>query len=98
MEEAAKGTEIHVHAKYVGHIAVMTGRIRETITLPARSTITDLLSLLDESCPGFKEIFMPPGGVFNSRTGIICRRLPQPGFGVVDENLQLRNGDILILW
>jgi hypothetical protein len=98
MEEAATGEEIHVHTKYVGHIAVMAGRIRETITLPARSTITDLLSVLDENYPGFKEVFMPPAGVFNSRTGIICRRLPQPGFGVVDENLQLRNGDILTLW
>jgi len=98
MEEAATGVEIYMHVKYVGHIAVMAGRIRETIALPARSTITDLLSALDKNYPGFKEVFMPVAGVFNSRTGIICRRLAQPGFGVVDENMQLRNGDILTLW
>ncbi len=88
----------HIHAKYVGHIAVMTGRIRETLSLQGVRTVTDLLSKLDELYPGFKEVFMPPGGVFNSRTAIICRRAGAPSFGIIDENQEIRDGDVLTLW
>lgn len=88
----------HAYAKYVGHIAVMTGRIRETLSLQGVQTVTDLLSVLEEEYPGFKEVFMPPGGVFNSRTAIICRRAGGPSFGIIDENQEIRDGDVLTLW
>jgi len=90
--------EAHVLAKYVGHIAVMTGRVRELLTLSHIKKISDLLSNLDEKYPGIKEVFMPPGGVFNSRTGIICRRAGQPSFGIIDENQEIQDGDVLTFW
>jgi len=88
----------YVYLKYVGHIAVMTGKIREAISVEGVRTISDLLSRLDEKHPGFKEVFMPPGGVFNSRTAIICRRLGQPSFAVIDEKQEIEDGDILTFW
>jgi hypothetical protein len=97
-KEKATGHTGYVYAKYVGHIAVMTGRIRETLSLQSVRTVTDLLSVLDEEYPGFKEVFMPRGGVFNSRTAIICRRAGAPSFGIIDENQEIRDGDVLTLW
>ena len=88
----------YAYLKYVGHIAVMTGKIREAISIEGISTILDLLSKLDEKHPGFKEVFMPPGGIFNSRTAIICRRPGQPSFSVIDENQEIEDGDILTFW
>ena len=99
MGEDKSGIRIgHAYLKYVGHIAVMTGRIRESIVLDRANTISDLISELDEKHPGFKEVFMPTGGVFNSRTAIICRRVGQPSFGVIDENTVVEDGDILTFW
>jgi hypothetical protein len=97
-KEKAPDSDGHVYAKYVGHIAVMTGRIRETLSLQGVRTVTDLLGVLDELYPGFKEVFMPPGGVFNSRTAIICRRAGAPSFGIIDENQEILDGDVLTLW
>lgn len=97
-KEKATGHTGHVYAKYVGHIAVMTGRIRETLSLQGVGSITGLLSVLDELYPGFKEVFMPPGGVFNSRTAIICRRAGGPSFGIIDENREIQDGDVLTFW
>ncbi len=97
-EESISQQSGHVYAKYVGHIAVMTGRIRESLSLEGVRTVTDLLSMLDRKYPGFKEVFMPPEGVFNSRTAIICRRTGQPSFGIIDENQEIQDGDVLTLW
>lgn len=92
------GAGRYVYLKYVGHIAVMTGRIREAVSLEGIHVISDLISRLDVKYPGLKEVFMPTGGVFNSRTAIICRRSGQPSFSLVDERAPLENGDILTLW
>lgn len=86
------------YLKYVGHIAVMTGKMREARGLEGLKTISDLISKLDEDYPGLKEIFMPPGGVFNSRTAIILRRAGQGSFSIIDEEEQIEDGDILTLW
>lgn len=88
----------YAYLKYVGHIAVMTGRIREVISLDQVNTISALVSKLDAKHPGFKEVFMPPGGVFNSRTAIICRRSGQPSFGLIDEDAAVEDGDVLTFW
>lgn len=90
--------EKYAYLKYVGHIAVMTGKIREALSLKGIKTIADLISRLDTENPGFKEVFMPPGGVFNSRTSIICRRAGQPSFGVIDEEEEIQDGDTLTFW
>ena len=87
-----------VYLKYVGHIAVMTGKIREAISLEGVETISDLISKLDEAYSGLKEVFMPPGGVFNSRTAIILRRAGQGSFSIINEEEQIKDGDILTLW
>jgi len=88
----------YVYLKYVGHIAVMTGKIREAISLEGVKTISDLISKLDEGYPGLKEVFMPPGGVFNSRTAIILRRAGQGSFSIISEEEQIKDGDILTFW
>lgn len=87
-----------VYLKYVGHIAVMTGKTREAVSLEGVKTISDLISKLDEEHPGLKEVFMPPGGVFNSRTAIILRRAGQGSFGIINEEEKIDDGDILTLW
>ena len=87
----------HVYLRYVGHIALMTGKIREAISLEGVKTISGLLSRLDEKYPGLKETFMPPGGVFNSRTGIILRRVNQSS-PVINEDQAIEDGDIISLW
>lgn len=86
-----------VYLKYVGHIAVMTGKIRETISLDGVKTISDIISKLDKKYSGLKEVFMPPGGVFNSRTGIILRRGIHSQ-SIINEEEEIKNGDILTLW
>jgi hypothetical protein len=86
------------HLKYVGHIAVMTGKIREAISLDGVVTVSDLISKLNGKYPGLKEIFIPPGGVFNSRTAIILRRAGQGSFSIINEDEGIKGGDILTLW
>jgi molybdopterin converting factor small subunit len=87
-----------VYLKYVGHIAVMTGKIREAVDLEGVNTISDLLSKLDEKYSGLKEVFMPPGGVFNSRTAIILRRGGQSSFSIINEEEEIKDGDVLTFW
>ena len=88
----------YVYLKYVGHIAFLTGKTREALGLDIGDNIARLISKLDKKYPGLKEIFVPPAGVFNSRTGIIIRRAGQPTFSVIDEKEKIENGDILTLW
>lgn len=87
----------YVYLRYIGHIALMSGKIREAISLEGVKTITGLLSKLDEKYPGLKETFMPPGGVFNSRTGIILRKVNQSS-PVINEDQAIEDGDIISLW
>ena len=87
-----------VYLKYLGHIAVMTGKLREPIGLEGVRTISDLISKLDEKYSGLKEVFMPPGGVFNSRTAIILRRAGQGSFSIINEEELIKGGDTLTLW
>ena len=63
-----------VYLKYVGHIAFLMGKTREALGLDKGDNISRLISKLDKKHPGLKEIFVPPSGAFNSRTGIIIRR------------------------
>ena len=88
----------YVYLKYVGHIAFLTGKTREALGLDKGDDISRLISKLDKKYNGLKEIFVPPSGVFNSRTGIIIRRAGQPTFSVIDEKEKIENGDILTLW
>jgi len=88
----------YAYLKYVGHIAVMTGKIREAVSLEGVKTISELISKLDEEYPGLKEIFMPPGGVFNSRTAITLRRVGQGSFNIINEEEEIKDGDVLTLW
>jgi hypothetical protein len=89
--------ERYAYLKYVGHIAMMTGRVREAIRIDGIDSISDLLSRLEEKYPGFKEIFLPSGGVFNSRTGIILRRVSQAG-PVIDRDQKIETGDMITFW
>jgi hypothetical protein len=75
----------------------MTGKTREAVSIDEVNTISDLLSKLDEKYLGLKETFLPPGGVFNSRTGIILRRVNQSS-PVINEDQAIEDGDIISLW
>ncbi|MCF8041150.1 MAG: hypothetical protein K9K65_14240 [Desulfarculaceae bacterium] len=89
---------IHVFVKYVGRIAVMTGRVRESIPLSEPANADHLLNVMEERYPGFRPVFDPPGGVFNLTTAIICRRGGQPSFSIVDPQVALKDGDVLTFW
>lgn len=88
----------YVYLKYVGHIAFLTGKNREALSFNKYINISELISKLDEKYPGLKEVFMPRGGVFNSRTGIIVRRAGQASFSIIDEEEKIVDGDILTFW
>ena len=94
----ADSKKAFVYLKYVGHIAVMTGKLREPIGLEGVKTVSDLISRLDEKYSGLKEVFIPPGGVFNSRTAIILRRAGQGSFSIINEEEPIKGGDTLTLW
>jgi len=83
--------------KYVGHVAVMTGKTKEALDIDQVEDISGLLDRLDKQYPGFKEVFMPPGGIFNSRTGIILRRA-NGAAPVIDKNHPIQEGDVLTFW
>jgi len=88
----------YANLNYVAHIAIMTGKEREAISLEGISTISDLISKLDEKYPGLSEIFMPPDDFFNVRTAITLRRLGQPSRGIIDPQEKVEDGDILTFW
>ena len=91
-------SEKSVHLKYVGHIAVMTGKTMESMSLEEQTTIGKLISILDKMHPGFQETFMPPGGVFNSRTAILVRRKGHAPFNLINEDDRVQAGDSLTFW
>ena len=84
--------------QYVGHIAAITGKVRDSILTEDVENISELLIKLDQKHPGIKETFMPPNGVFNSRTAIVVRRAGYPTYSIVREDEKLHDGDILTLW
>jgi hypothetical protein len=89
--------ERYAYLKYVGHIAMMTGKVSEAIGIDGIDDMSDLLSRLEEKYPGFKEVFFPSGGVFNSRTGIILRRVSQAS-PVIDSGQKIETGDTITFW
>lgn len=96
---AAKGqTGKFAYLKYVGRVAAMTGKTKEVKNLDEVHNILDLICNLDDAYPGFKEVFIPPNGVFNSTTGIICRRTGEPSFAVTDRKFIVKDGDVLTFW
>ena len=88
----------YVYVQYIAHIAVMTGKERETISLEEIGTVSDLLAKLDEKYPGIKEVFQPPDDIFNVRTAITLRRENLPGRAVIDPQEKLQDGDIVSFW
>ncbi len=90
--------KLYVYLKYAGHIAFLAGKPREAFPVDKGDKISDLLLKLDKYYPGIKEIFMPSGGIFNSKTGIFIRRINQPTFSVMDKNEKIVEGDIITLW
>jgi hypothetical protein len=89
--------ERYAYLKYVGHIAMMTGKVSEAVSIDGIDNISGLLSRLEEKYSGFKEVFLPSDGVFNSRTGIILRRVSQAS-PVIDSGQKIETGDILTFW
>jgi hypothetical protein len=89
---------MYVCLKYAGHIAVLTGKTKETIDIGKTNSIADIISILDERHAGFQDIFMPQGKVFNFNTGIYVRRVAEPTVTIIDENQKVKEGDTLYFW
>jgi len=88
----------YVYVKYIGHITVATGRRAEVVSLEGIETILDILSKLEKKHPGLKELFMPQGGIFNSKTGIHLKRAGQPSVPISNEEQEIKDGDTLLFW
>ncbi|MBW1774568.1 MAG: MoaD/ThiS family protein [Deltaproteobacteria bacterium] len=88
----------YAQLRYGSHIAIMTGKEGEPVSLDGVGTISDLLSTLDVKYPGIKELFMPPNDIFNIRTAITLRRAGQPTRGIIDPMEKIEDSDILLLW
>lgn len=86
------------YLKYCSHIAIMTGKDGEPVSLEGVSTVSDLIKKLDVQYPGMKDLFMPPDDIFNIRTAITLRRKGEPSRGVIDPQEKIGDGDILLLW
>lgn len=76
----------------------MTGKIKEEIDIGRAETISDVISKLDKKYPGFEEVFMPPGKVFNYNTAIYLRRPGQATFSIIDEKQRIEQGDVILFW
>ena len=98
-ETAPKNSEKRqAQLRYCSHIAIMTGKEGEPVSLDGVGTISDLLSKLDVKYPGIQALFMPPDDLFNIRTAITLRRAGQPSRGVIDPMEKIEDGDTLLLW
>ena len=94
MPEEALG---YIFVNYVGHISFMTGRNCEPIQMHLPATIRDFLEVLEKKYPGLKDLFLPSGGIFNSRTGMILRRKAE-SVPVINLDHGLEPGDVVTLW
>ncbi len=87
-----------IHLKYATWIITVTGKWEETIKTKSK-TISELLSELDKTYPGFKDIFIPPNiGKLNIRTMIYLTRSGQPTKGIVDPQEKLGDKDSLLFY
>jgi molybdopterin converting factor small subunit len=86
-----------LHLKYIAHVAVITGKFKETIETKS-DTIGGLLSELDRKYPGFRDLFVSEKGILNLRTMIYLRRMGATTIKVLDTNIKLKDGDILTFW
>ena len=87
-----------IYVKYVGRIAVMTGRVREALDVGGAGDVAGVLERLEAAYPGFYSVYHPPGGLFNQNTAIICRRKGAPSFSIVDPGTKIEEGDVLTFW
>ena len=77
---------------------MVTGLRKEVVSAEGIGTVEDLITKLDEKYPDFKEIFIPTGGIFNSRTAITLSRPGQPSMPVIAPQVEVQGGDTLFMW
>ena len=77
---------VFIIIKYCTHIAVFTGKLVEALDVDSE-TIDDLLKILDQKYPGFRQLFFTSEGKFNVRTMIYVKK-PQ-GFTIPVINPQV---------
>jgi len=93
-----RAAQKYCYLLYGSHICAMTGKDKEAISLEGVSTVEDLLLKLDTAYEGIKDLFIPPGGIFNSKTAILIRRPGESGKPVLDQKEQIKPRDVLLLW
>ena len=93
-----RAAQRYCYLLYGSHICAMTGKDREPISLEGVSSVEDLLFKLDAAYEGIKDLFIPPGGIFNSKTAILLRRSGESGKPVLDQKEPIRPRDVLLLW
>jgi hypothetical protein len=93
-----KSQEKYAYLTYGSFVPVITGLDKEAIDLEGIKTIEELIAKLDKKYPGIRDIFLPPGGVFNSKTAITLKRAGKPPVPVIDQKQEVEAGDTIFLW
>ncbi len=89
---------MYLTLKYAGHIAMLTGKMRECVDVGDAESILDIIATLDERYNGFMNVFKPEGKMFNYNTAIYLRRVGEPTVSIIDETQKVREGDVLFFW
>jgi hypothetical protein len=89
---------MYLTVKYAGHIAMLTGKMKECVDVGAAESILDIITALNERYTGFMNVFKPEGKMFNYNTAIYLRRVGEPTISIIDETQRVREGDVLFFW
>ena len=89
---------MYLTLKYAGHIAMITGKMKECVDVGDAESILDIIARLDERYTGFMNVFKPEGKMFNYNTAIYLRRVGEPTVSIIDETQIVREGDVLFFW
>lgn len=87
-----------VYLRYGAHIMIVTGREEDVLDVGEGDSIADVIARIDRDYPGFKDIFMPEGKIFNFNTAIYIRRVGEPSISIIYENEKVKEGDIIYFW
>ena len=89
---------MYLTLKYAGHIAMITGKMKECVDVGDAERILDIIAALDERYTGFMNVFKPEGKMFNYNTAIYLRRVGEPTTSIIDETQIVREGVVLFFW
>lgn len=83
--------------KYIGHIAVATGKLEENLEEPL-NTIRELILWLDKKYCGFKNMFIDNSGKETLNAMIYLSRKNEPVKVITNLDSKIEDGDLIIFW